>query len=94
LTSPLEAEAALEEGLPGEIKVSPLSMSKFFSSPMGRGMITDLGKILQTDSRFNGGSSIRSALVLSAASPEGRISEKNKISEFLLVCDLSISCPD
>lgn len=71
LTSPLEAEAALEEGLPGEIKVSPLSISKFFSSPIGRGMITDLGKILQTDSRFNGGSSIRSALVLSAADPEG-----------------------
>jgi predicted dienelactone hydrolase len=71
LTSPLETQAALEEGLPGEVEVGPVAISKFFSSPMGRGMIADLGKILQTDSRFNGGSSIRSALVLSSADPEG-----------------------
>ncbi|MDJ1174097.1 alpha/beta hydrolase [Roseofilum capinflatum] len=71
LISPLETQAALEAGLPGDVEVGPVAISKFFSSPMGRGIITDLGKILQTDSRFNGGSSIRAALVLSAADPEG-----------------------
>ncbi|BAZ48879.1 hypothetical protein NIES4103_14900 [Nostoc sp. NIES-4103] len=66
-----EQLAQMREFLRTRFQVSPTLVSQFTYSPIGEAMLQRLGKILQTSSRQNGFYALRSALILSAASPEG-----------------------
>ncbi|MBD2251317.1 alpha/beta hydrolase [Nostoc parmelioides] len=51
--------------------VSPTLVSQFTYSPIGEKMLQRFGELIQTQNRQNGFHALRSALILSAASPEG-----------------------
>jgi hypothetical protein len=51
--------------------VSPTLVSQFTYSPIGEKMLQRFGELIQTQNRQNGFYALRSALILSAASPEG-----------------------
>lgn len=63
--------AQMREFLKTKFQVSPTLVSQFTYSPIGEKMLQRLGELLQTQSRINGFYALRSALILSAASPEG-----------------------
>ncbi|QSJ20509.1 alpha/beta hydrolase [Nostoc sp. UHCC 0702] len=66
-----EELAQMREFLRTKFQVSPILVSQFTYSPIGEAMLQRLGQFLQTSSRQNGFYALRSALILSAASPEG-----------------------
>ncbi|BAT53136.1 hypothetical protein NOS3756_20950 [Nostoc sp. NIES-3756] len=51
--------------------LSPTLVSQFTYSPIGEKMLQRFGELIQTQNRQNGFYALRSALILSAASPEG-----------------------
>ncbi|HIK07399.1 MAG TPA: alpha/beta hydrolase [Trichormus sp. M33_DOE_039] len=54
-----------------KFQISPTVISQFTYSPIGEKMLLRFGELLQTPNRINGFYALRSALILSAASPEG-----------------------
>lgn len=61
----------LREFLQRRFQVSPTMVSQFTYSPLGEKVIYGLGELLQTDTRKNGFYALRSAMIISAADPEG-----------------------
>jgi predicted dienelactone hydrolase len=57
--------------LSARFPVSPTLVSQFTYSPIGEKMLERFGELIQTQNRKNGFYALRSALILSAASPEG-----------------------
>jgi predicted dienelactone hydrolase len=66
-----EQLAQLREFLKTKFQISPTLVSQFTYSPIGEKMLERLGEILQMKTRKNGFYALRSALILSAGSPEG-----------------------
>ncbi|MBD2681953.1 MULTISPECIES: alpha/beta hydrolase [Nostoc] len=66
-----EQLAQMREFLKTKFQISPTVISQFTYSPIGEKMLQRLGELLQTQNRINGFYALRSALILSAASPEG-----------------------
>ncbi|MBW4642815.1 MAG: alpha/beta hydrolase [Goleter apudmare HA4340-LM2] len=66
-----EQLAQMREFLKTKFPISPTLISQFTYSPIGEKLLQRFGEILQTSSRQNGFYALRSALILSAASPEG-----------------------
>ncbi|MCF4970064.1 alpha/beta hydrolase [Nostoc sp. CMAA1605] len=66
-----EQLAQLRGFLGTKFQITPTVMSQFTYSPIGEKMLLRFGEILQTRNRNNGFHALRSALILSAASPEG-----------------------
>ncbi|BAB72926.1 alpha/beta hydrolase [Anabaena sp. FACHB-709] len=63
--------AQLREFLQQRFDVTPTFISQITYSPIGEQVLQRLGDIVQTDSRRNGFYALRSALILSAAKPQG-----------------------
>ncbi|MCF2147576.1 alpha/beta hydrolase [Desmonostoc muscorum LEGE 12446] len=66
-----EQLAQMREFLRTKFQISPTVISQFTYSPIGEKMLQRFGELLQTQNRINGFYALRSALILSAASPEG-----------------------
>ncbi|QLE57599.1 alpha/beta hydrolase [Nostoc sp. TCL26-01] len=66
-----EQLAQLRQFLSTKFSLSPTIISQFTYSPIGEKMLQRFGELLQTQNRQNGFYALRSALILSAASPEG-----------------------
>ncbi|AUT03980.1 dienelactone hydrolase [Nostoc sp. CENA543] len=76
-----EQLAQLRELLQIRFNVTPTLVSQVTYSPVGEEVLQRIGKLLLTDSRKNGFYALRSALILSAASPEG-LSITNLLRKF------------
>ncbi|MEM8604958.1 MAG: alpha/beta hydrolase [Cyanobacteria bacterium P01_H01_bin.121] len=61
---------SLSSSIPPEL-AKPYPLSQWLQSPIGELALMRLGKVVQTLDRQNGGIALRSAMVLSAADPEG-----------------------
>jgi len=69
---PADKRAIFREALTaGYTDASPVHLWNFFNTPMGERAIQDIGRIITLPGGSNGYLGLRSALVLSAASPEG-----------------------
>ncbi|MGI8503780.1 MAG: alpha/beta hydrolase [Hassallia sp.] len=66
-----EQLAQLREFLQTKFNVSPTLVSQFTYSPIGEKILQRLGKLVQVETRQNGFYALRSALILSAADPQG-----------------------
>ncbi|AFY34057.1 alpha/beta hydrolase [Calothrix sp. PCC 7507] len=66
-----EQLSQIRDFLKTKFKISPTLVSQFTYSPIGEKILQRLGELLQLQSRKNGFYALRSALILSAASPEG-----------------------
>ncbi|WP_414563792.1 MULTISPECIES: alpha/beta hydrolase [unclassified Anabaena] len=66
-----EQLAQLRELLQQRFDVSPTLVSQVTYSPIGEDLIQRMGDLLLTESRQNGFSALRGALILAAAEPEG-----------------------
>jgi predicted dienelactone hydrolase len=66
-----EQLAQMREFLKTKFQFSPVLVSQFTYSPIGVKMLQRFGELFQTPSRKNGFYALRSALILSAASPNG-----------------------
>jgi predicted dienelactone hydrolase len=66
-----EQLAQMREFLKTKFQFSPVLVSQFTYSPIGVKMLQRFGELFQTPSRKNGFYALRSALILSAASPDG-----------------------
>lgn len=66
-----EQLAQLREFLQTKFNVSPTLVSQFTYSPIGEKILQRLGELVQVETRQNGFYALRSALILSAADPEG-----------------------
>jgi predicted dienelactone hydrolase len=63
--------AQLREFLQIKFNVSPTLVSQFTYSPIGEKILQRLGELVQVETRQNGFYALRSALILSAADPQG-----------------------
>jgi len=61
----------LREALLTRIDVTPVATSQFLYSPIGEILLQRLGEVIQTKAHQSGFYALRSALILSAASPDG-----------------------
>lgn len=52
-------------------EIDPVPVAQFLYSPMGELLLDELGELIQTESRANGGQSIRAAAILAASDPQG-----------------------
>ncbi|KAB8329893.1 alpha/beta fold hydrolase [Scytonema tolypothrichoides VB-61278] len=66
-----EQLAQMKGFLNTKFQLSPTVVSQFTYSPIGENMLQRFGELLQTQKRINGFYALRSALILSAASPDG-----------------------
>lgn len=66
-----EQLAQLREFLQTKFNISPTLVSQFTYSPIGEKILQRLGELVQVETRQNGFYALRSALILSAADPEG-----------------------
>lgn len=66
-----EQLAQLREFLQTKFNTSPTLVSQFTYSPIGEKILQRLGELVQVETRQNGFYALRSALILSAADPEG-----------------------
>ncbi|MBD2531770.1 alpha/beta hydrolase [Nostoc flagelliforme FACHB-838] len=66
-----EQLAQIRKMLRTKFQFSPVFVSQFTYSPIGVKILQRFGELLQTPSRQNGFYALRSALILSAASPDG-----------------------
>jgi predicted dienelactone hydrolase len=63
--------AQLRRVLLTRIKLSPVAVSQFLYTPIGKTLLERLGQVIKTGSRQSGFYALRSALTLAAADPEG-----------------------
>ncbi|HEY9827357.1 MAG TPA: alpha/beta hydrolase, partial [Stenomitos sp.] len=68
---PQQQLAQLREGLLQTVNLSPVSVSQFLYSPTGEILLSRLSQIIQTPQGQGSFYALRSALILSAADPEG-----------------------
>ncbi|MGI2905887.1 alpha/beta hydrolase [Tolypothrix sp. VBCCA 56010] len=66
-----EQLAQLREFLQTKFNISPTLVSQFTYSPIGEKILQRLGELVQVETRQNGFYALRSALILSAADPQG-----------------------
>ncbi|GAX42675.1 hypothetical protein NIES4075_36780 [Tolypothrix sp. NIES-4075] len=66
-----EQLAQLREFLQSKFNISPTLVSQFTYSPIGEKILQRLGELVQVETRQNGFYALRSALILSAADPQG-----------------------
>lgn len=66
-----EQLARMKDFLNTKFQISPTVVSQFTYSPIGENMLQRFGELLQTQKRINGFYALRSALIISAASPDG-----------------------
>jgi predicted dienelactone hydrolase len=70
LTTPAQQQQ-LQAVLQARYRLDPLVVERFSYTSSGERLLGEVGDILQTESRLNGGQAIRSAAILAAAQPEG-----------------------
>ncbi len=70
LTTP-EQQRQLQALLQARYPVEPLLVERFSYTSSGVRLFREVGEILQTEARLNGGQAIRSAAILAAAQPQG-----------------------
>ena len=63
--------AELRRLLANRIDLSPVAISQFFYSPIGKTLLTRLGELIQSRSGLSGFYGLRGALILAAADPQG-----------------------
>ncbi|PZV15065.1 MAG: dienelactone hydrolase [Pseudanabaena sp.] len=68
---PPSQQAELRQALNARYDISHVTLAQFTYSPIGLVVMKRLGRILQADAYQNGLPALRSAMILSAASPEG-----------------------
>lgn len=61
----------LQDALVTPVDLSHVALANFLYSSLGESMLRDIGAVIQTDSRLNGFSALRGALILAADQPEG-----------------------
>lgn len=66
-----QQRAQLRRALLTRIELSPVAVSQFLYTPIGETLLQRLGQLIQTEARQPGFYALRSALILSAADPEG-----------------------
>lgn len=64
-------EAQIRDALQLSYQISPWQLSQMLYAPIGEESLQNLGALIQTDSRQNGFYAMRSALIQSAADPNG-----------------------
>lgn len=64
-------EAKVRDALQVSHQISPWQLSQLLYSPIGEETLQNIGSLIQTESRQNGFYALRSALIQSAADPEG-----------------------
>ncbi|MFM7426157.1 MAG: alpha/beta hydrolase, partial [Elainella sp.] len=69
-TSPAQQQQ-LQVALQTRYRVAPLVVERFSYTSSGVRLLGEIGEIIQTEARLNGGQAIRSAAILAAAQPEG-----------------------
>lgn len=69
-TSPAQQQE-LQAVLQARYQVDPLVVERFGYTSSGVKLLGEIGEILQTEARLNGGQAIRSAAIVAAAQPEG-----------------------
>lgn len=64
-------EAKIRDALQVSHQISPWQLSQLLYSPIGEETLQNIGSLIQTEARQNGFYALRSALIQSAADPEG-----------------------